>query len=204
MTTKRELVKLLKAVKKEPRALTPAECDELILLLGGTTRPPHRPKSARKPMDWAAIGDVVFSFLENSETLAQLEKDLAEMDSPGFLVKAFPNLSVINRAEAERQLAEALTTGRPNLVSRIESLRPKAAKNRTQAESMAVDWFAARWVKRRGRAMDKKAIENTLTAIKEAAGLKHLGLAEWRVIKAEAVSYGEKRIAHTLEEKREI
>lgn len=184
MPTKREWLRELKVLKKEPRALSSAECDELVLLLGGTVRPKHRPKSLKKPFNWAAIGSVVFSFLENAEVLVRLEADLQELNSPGFLGKAFPTLAAKNHAEAERVFAESMVTARPNLESRIAGLRPISAKNRAEAERMASKWFSVR-----GQKLNKKAIENTLTSIQEKAGLKQLQLAEWRELKAQMDAY---------------
>lgn len=69
MASKRELITKLKEVKKGKYSLLPCECDELILLLGGTTRERSRPKKPSIPYNRAMIGDIVFSFMERYEML---------------------------------------------------------------------------------------------------------------------------------------
>ena len=131
MATKRAWLSRLAKLKAEPRPLTPAECDELRLLLGGTTRPKHRPellfrlhdgsKVSRRQTNWTAIGNVVFSIMASDQ-------------------------SIRNRAEAERA--------------------------------------ASRWFEARGVSLTPKQIKNELDAIRQRAGLRRLGLAEWEDLTA--------------------
>lgn len=84
---KREWIKLLKDIKANPRQLTPTECDELILLLGGTARPNHRPVRMEKGELYrearaGVLADLVFEYFDMGK--------------------------VKSRAEAERLTAEAL------------------------------------------------------------------------------------------------
>lgn len=199
MAAKRDWVKTLKAMQKEPRALTPAECVELILLIGGTPRPRGKPPVKipgtgynRREMNWGAIGNVVFSFLENAERLSQLEAKIQELSSTDFMGKylaALPRrwsevhaskMTAKDRAAAVRITKENVADELQYLRSTIEMLRPisaKSANDRTAAEHMAAAWFAERGVE-----ITRDQIKNQLGALRERAGLKRLELAEWRVL----------------------
>lgn len=198
MATKRNWLRELKALKKKPRALSPAECDELILLLGGTVRPNHRPEVLafgmnRRQLNQGGIGSVVFGFLENAKRLSLLEAEIQELTSPDFMEKYLAELprrwsevhtskmTAKDRANAVRITKEnvaAELTWRKNM---IETLRPISAKNRAAAERMAVEWFASRGIN-----CDLQKIQNELTAIQRTAEpkLKRLGLSEWRELMA--------------------
>ena len=183
---------ILKSLKLDARPLLPAECDELILLIGGTIRPNHRPEvkifgGSLRRGNWTAIADVVFSFLKNDEDLAQAESELTELNSAGFLEKVLRPVSAKIRANCRRELVERIPTERLYLENIIASLRPISAKKRAEAERMASMWFA-----KRGTKLTPKQIQNELSAIQQAAGLDRLGLAEWREIKAK---HAEKCIA---------
>lgn len=197
MATKREWQRELKTLKKEPRALSPAECDELILLLDGTTRPNHRPEvkifgGSLRRSNWTAIAEVVFGFLENTERLSQLEAEIQELSSADFMKKYLAELplrwsevhaskmTVKERTDAVRITEENVVAELAWRKDEITKLRPSCAKNIAQAKRMASEWFAMRGIK-----LNPKQIENRLGAIQQAAGLKRLGLAEWRKIKAE-------------------
>lgn len=212
MTTKRDWRRELKTLKKEPRALSPAECDELILLLGGTTRPNHRPEvkifgGSRRRVNWTSIAEVVFCFLENAEQMALAESEIQELTSPDFMKKYLaelprrwseahtPKMTAKNRADAVRVTEENVAAEIAERKDRIEMLRPISAKNRSQAERMTAEWFA-----KRGIQLTKKQIENELTAIQQAAGLKRLGLAEWREIKAKDDATPARRTARAIKE----
>ncbi|HEY4898607.1 MAG TPA: hypothetical protein VIH79_02685 [Candidatus Nanopelagicaceae bacterium] len=183
MTTKRDLIRELKSLKKKPRALLPAECDELILLLGGTIRQKHRPEVLvfgmnRRQINWGAIGSVVFSFLENAERLTRLEAELKELSSPDYLKKVMASLprtmTAKNRAEAKRVALENLTAELTYLKSTISALRPISTKKRAEAERMASEWFSVR-----GTILTPKNIQNALDSMRQSVGFKRLGLVEW-------------------------
>lgn len=196
MTSKRDWLGKLKVLKKEPRALLPVECDELILLLGGTTRPNHRPEvmifgGSLRRGNWTAIAEVVFGFMENAEQVAQAKSEIEELSSPDFMKKylaTFPSRwsevhqskpTAINIADAVRITKESVSAEIGWRQDRIKMLYPISAKNIAEAKRMASDWFA-----KRGTTLSFKQIENQLGAIQQAAKLDRLGLAEWRRIKA--------------------
>lgn len=196
MATKREWLQELKTLKKVPRALSPAECDELILLLGGTTRPNHRPEvkifgGSLRRSNWTAIAEVVFCFLENAERLSQLQTEIQELSSPDYMkeyLAEFPRRwSEVHKAKpTAKNIADAVRITEENVAAEIAwrkdeitKLPPRCAKNIAEAKRMASEWFADR-----GTELSFKQIENQLGAIQQAAGLKRLGLAEWREIKA--------------------
>lgn len=212
MTANREWLRELKALKKKPRELSPAECDELILLLGGTTRLNHRPEVLafgmnRRQLNWGGIGSVVFSFLENTERLSQLEGEIQELSSPDFMEKylaALPRrwsevhtskMTAKDRANAVRITKENVADELAWRTDEITKLRPRCAKNIAQAKRMTSEWFAMR-----GTELSFKQIENQLGAIQQAAGFTRLGLAEWRKIKAEDEERPARRIARAKEE----
>lgn len=212
MTTKRDILKLLKTLKKEPRPLSPAECDELILLLGGTTRPNHRQEvkifgGSLRRGNWTAIAEVVFGFLENAERLSQLEAEIQELSSADFMKKYLAELprrwsEVHTSKMTAKERTDAVRITEENVVAElawrkdeITKLRPRCAKNIAQAKRMTSEWFAMR-----GTELSFKQIENQLGAIQQAAELKRLGLAEWRKIKAEDEERPARRKARAKEE----
>lgn len=214
MATERGWLKLLKALRKEPRALSPAELDELILLLGGTTRPKSRPEVKvfgmnRRQLNYGGIGSVVFSFMENAECLSQLEAEIQELNSPDFMEKYQAELphrwsevhtskmTAKNRANAVRITKENVTDRLQYLESRIAALRQISAKDRTAAEHMAVNWFAMRDV-----VITRDQIKNELGSLREKAGLKRLGLAEWRALMEIEKAQAKKKIQQSLKTKK--
>jgi len=184
MTTKREWFRKLRALKNEPRFLTPSECDELILLLGGTVRPNHRPPKTfcnmnRRHLNQGAIASLVFSFLKNAEHVKQLENELHELESPDWLENQIKIASLaINRANAERIALEYKADQIDYLKSRIESLRQWSAKNRSDAERMAVKWLESKDIQ-----ISLKKIQNELSNLRERAGLNSLRLNDWQSLK---------------------
>lgn len=171
MATKREWLLILSNIKKEPRLLSPSECDELILLLGGTVRPNHRPEvivfgKNRRMANMTAIADIVFGFMSNAEELDRIEVELKNGNDPRLIAHDVggwtPSTTTIEQANFY-------------VARHIENLRPRAAKTRAEAERLAVQWFATR-----GVTLTQKQIQNELNAIREKAGLKRLGLVEWR------------------------
>ncbi len=137
MATKREWLSKLKTLRDNPRALSPLECDELILLIGGTIRPRQRPEITvfglnKRQLNYSAIASVVFGFLENAERVKQLKKELLELNCPDEIA---------------------------HLKNMINILQPMTAKNRTEAERMASEWFVARDV---AADMNPKKIKNAL------------------------------------------
>ena len=212
MTTKRDLMKLLRTLKKEPRALSPAECDELILLLGGTIRPNHRPEvkifgGSLRRGNWTAIAEVVFGFLENAERLSLLEAEIQELSSADFMKKYLAELprrwsEVHTSKMTAKERTDAVRITEENVVAElvwrkdeITKLRPRCAKNIAEAKRMASEWFAGR-----GTQLSVKQIENQLGAIQQAAGLKRLQLAEWREIKAKDDATPARRTARANKE----
>lgn len=212
MATKSEWIRKLKALKKEARPLSPAECDELILLIGGTIKPKHRPEVKvfginRRQLNWGGIGSVVFSFLENAERLSQLEAEVKELSSPDYMEKylaALPRrwsevhtskMTAKERDDAVRITKENVADKLQYLKSTIETLRPISTKKRTPAERMASTWFAER-----GTELTPKQIQNELDALRQRARLKRLGLAEWRKLMADDEERPARRIARAKEE----
>ncbi|MBK6957335.1 MAG: hypothetical protein IPH22_02140 [Nitrosomonas sp.] len=211
MTTKRGWLSKLKTLKTKPRELSPVECDELILLLGGTTRPNHRPEvrflgGSLRRGNWTAIAGVVFSFLENAERLAQLEAEIQELCSPDFMEKYLAELpcrwseahtsemTAENRDDAVRITEESVVVEIARRKDRVTELRQISAKNRAQAERMASEWF-----RKHGITLTAKQIQNELCAIQQAAKLKSLGLGEWRELMAIENARVARRNARTLE-----
>lgn len=196
MATKREWLRKIKVLKKEPRPLSSAECDELILLLGGTIRPNHRPAITvfgmnRRQLNFGSIGSVVFGFLENAEQLAQVKSEIQNLSSPDFMKNYLAELprrwseshatkmTAKNLAEAVRITEENLILGLAWREEKIARLRPISAKNRAEAERMAAKWFADKGIK-----CDLQKIQNELDEIRRRAKFKRLGLAEWRSLMA--------------------
>lgn len=204
MTTKREWFRKLRALKTEPRYLTPSECDELILLLGGTVRPNHRPPKTFcnmniRHLNQGAIASLVFGFLENAEHLKQLENELHELESPDWLENQIKIASpAINRANAERIALKYKANEIDYLKSLIEPFRQWSAKNRSDAERMAVKWLESREIQ-----FSKKKIPNELSNLRERAKLKSLRLNDWQSLKLEEIKYTKKAIQRLLTEKRE-
>ncbi|SEF53205.1 hypothetical protein [Nitrosomonas ureae] len=200
MTTKREWFRKLRALKNEPRFLTPNECDELILLLGGTVRPNHRPPKTfcnmnRRHLNQGAIASIVFGFLENAEQVKQLENELHELESPDWLENQIKIASLaITRANAERIALEYKADEIDYLKSRIEFLRQWSAKNRSDAERMAVKWLESRNIQ-----ISLKKIQNELSNLRERAELKSLRLNDWKSLKFKEIKYIKKAIQQLLE-----
>lgn len=163
MTTKREWPRKLRALQKNPRPLTPAECEELILLVGGTTRPRSRPRTSARAANWTAVAEVVFSFLENAEQLVLLQSE---------------HIDVRERAQQAGELISSAEKARSYVDGRITALRPISAKTRSHAERKASEWFRLRDI-----SLSPKQIQNALNSMRQEAGLKRLGLLEWRAIK---------------------
>lgn len=193
---KREWLKKLKALKSNPDSLkdvdyyelilTGVEIDELILLLGGTVRENHRPVKLingwnPRHINWGGLGALVFGFMENAERLAELEAESQKISHPDYLKNALAGVPEQNRAECERVGLKKLTDNLAYLKKTIEILHPRSAKTRSEAIRLAVLWF-----KSRGISKSEKQIENELTRLQEAYGLKQLQLEEWRIIKAKS------------------
>lgn len=184
MTTKREWFCKLKALKNEPRCLTPNECDELIVFLGGTVRPNHRPPITfcnmnRRHLNQGAIASLVFGFLENAAQVKQLENELNELETPVWLENQINIASLaISRANAERITLEYKADEIEYLKNRIKSLRQWSAKNRSEAERMAVKWLESRNIQ-----FSLKKIQNELSNLRERAKLKNLRLSDFEKIK---------------------
>ena len=196
MATKREWLRELKAIKKEPRELSPAECDELILLLGGTTRPNHRPEVTvfgmnRRQLNFSSIGSVVFGYLENAEQLVRAELEIQELSSPDFMKKYQATFTsrwseVHQSKPTPKNVADAVRITKENVAAeiawredRIAMLRPISAKSLAHAGGMASAWFG-----KRGITLTAKKIQNELGEIQRRAELKSLGLVEWRELMA--------------------
>ncbi len=205
MTTKRAWPSKLKALKKKPRLLSPAECDELIMLLGGSIRPNHRPKITifglnRRQVNQGAIASLVFSFLENTEHLMQLENELHELESPDWLENQIKIASLaMDRTNAEQIALEYKVNEIDFLQNTIECLRPCSAKNRAGAELLAVEWL-----KIRGVQIPLKKIQNELNKLKQRAELKRLGLIEWRDLKLKDSEHAKLVAQQMLLEQREL
>lgn len=212
MATKRDWLRKLKAIKKEPRELSTVECDELILLLDGTIRPNHRPEVTvlgmnRRKVNFASTGSVVFSFLENAKQLAQAESEIQELSSPRFMkeyLEAFPSRwSEVHQSKpTPTNIADAMRIKKEDVADeiawreeRIAMLRPISAKNRAEAERMASAWFG-----QRGITLSVKQIQNELGELQRRAGLRSLGLAEWREIMATENARAARCDARALEE----
>jgi hypothetical protein len=134
MSPKRELIKLLNNLKK-PRPLLPAECNELITLLDGTTKPRQRPEvkifnGSLRSGNWTAIATVVFSFLENAEQLSKYEAELEDSYRPHFLENIVESASTKNPSAYRIDLEKRLPEERTYLKALIDGLRPATAKNR--------------------------------------------------------------------------
>lgn len=170
MATKKELIQKLKLVKKGQATLTPVECDNLILLLGGIVRPRAAPKKPERPYNWAAICSVVFGFMENAEQLAWIESEQKAGTDPRLIAYE------LHGCYASTQQAIDW------LKQYKEAMRPISAKNRTMAEHMAADWFKQRGIKLGIGSSSVKFINNQLTAIQNAARLNQLQLDEWRTL----------------------
>lgn len=205
MTSKRELVALLKSHKKQQQPLTAKQCDELIDLIGGNVRPNHRPRNKYQLREgtWTSHAELVFGFLNNAESLRRLEKELEELNQPVKLEEVLPNLAMTDPIAARQLIAEHVSKERLYLEKMISSLRTRSAKNRSDAIRMAVAWYAKRGVKLESkklkngivtgpRAIDEKYIANQLDDLKERAGLRRLGLVEWKKIKSDY----EKKMIH--------
>lgn len=191
MSTKRELIKLLKHIKNDPRLLSPSECDELITMLDGIPRPRKRPEvkifgGSLRRGNWTAIADLVFGFLENSEELSNYENELIELGSPDFLENILSKVPAEKRPSRRSELEERISEEQRFLKTIITSMRPRSAKNLAEAKRMASDYL-----KNRGKIISVKQIENQLSSMREAAGLNRLGLNEWRALRDE---YKESRI----------
>lgn len=193
MTLKRELIRKIKAMKKDNVPLSPAECDELILLLGGTVRPPHRPKKENRPYNFAAVGGVFFGYLENAETVKEYEDDLRELSSADFQEKAFARITAKNRAEVELSIRENISKEimwRKNLV---DQLRPRSTRKLTEAHKMTAKYFTEL-----GHPMNEKQVSNLIKDLKEGAGFgkgQKFGLNEWRKLMAEENARCQRSIA---------
>ncbi|GKS70225.1 hypothetical protein W03_22290 [Nitrosomonas sp. PY1] len=130
----------------------------------------------RRHLNQGGIATLVFGFLENAEHVKQFENKLHELESPDWLENQINITSlVISRADAERMALEYKADEINYLKGRIESLRQWSAKNRSDAERMAVKWFESR-----NYQISLKKIKNELSNLRERAGLKTLRLDDWR------------------------
>lgn len=150
---KRAWIRTLREMRTKPRALTRAECEELITLLGGSNRPNRRPPRLifgrnMRVLNWTAVGRVVFGFMENAETVARLQAQLRKEQDP-------------DEREYLRQKIETLPV----------------AYSHSEAERMAEQWLRAR-----GSKWTAKKIQNELGALRQRARLKRLSLVEWRAL----------------------
>lgn len=158
-------------MKNDLIPLSSSECDELILLLGGTVRERQRPTVKvcgvnRRRGNWAALGDIVYRSFYEAEKLAGLEKQLKTETDPKAI------------AEIERT---------------IPVLKPMCANTETEAIKLAVAHFH-HW----GFDLTFEFIQREITQLKKEAGAKCKGklfwLNEWPEIKAKAEAEGNRKL----------
>ena len=193
VTLKRELIKKIKLMKEAAVPLSPSECDELILLLGGTTRSAKRPKKLARPFNFAAVGGVFFGYLQNYENVKEYQDDIRELNSDAYLTKSFARITAKNRTEAELSIKDNIINEIQWKTNLIDTFLPKSAKTQKQAHEMTAKYFT-----RLGHSMNEKQVSNLIKDLKEAAGIgkgQKFGLNEWYKIMATEDARCSSRIA---------